>query len=439
MFLPIKMQLIQENNNNNSPLRSTDRSIPGKPVRSMAGIRLSGFMLILLIRVGTILPAEAQVQEFFFRGIALADRGLYPEARNSLERAISIDKGNPEILLELARVCYMQDDLKTALIHLENLEAAAPGKGAFLHAVIYAGMGNTEGAVKQLELHLLSEYKRPYSSILLEEAFYPIEDSPEWKELWSRDWYTGEEMFLQEVKHAVREDDHLRILEEIDRRISENGDQDDLLAARGRILLEMDQYKGAEQSYSRAIKIKPGKPDHYFGRAQVYLKQDEYGKGALDLEKSCRLDPMRLKLLLETGNAFFRSGQLEKAVGYFERYIGYYSDDLNAKYTLGLVHHRAKKYFKALEQFNACLLVEKGDPQVFKARGITYLETKTYAYALNDFGMALDLDPEDHESWYMKGQARWYLNDREGAIGDWEHAARLGSQEAADRLESINR
>ena len=52
--------------------------------------------------------------------------------------------------------------------------------------------------------------------------------------------------------------------------------------------------------------------------------------------------------------------------------------------------------------------------------------------------MALDLDPDDHEVWYLKGLARWNMNDREGAMNDWQHAARLGSPKAAEKLQQLS-
>jgi hypothetical protein len=51
--------------------------------------------------------------------------------------------------------------------------------------------------------------------------------------------------------------------------------------------------------------------------------------------------------------------------------------------------------------------------------------------------MALDLDPDDPGVWYMKGLVRWSLNDREGSVSDWKRAMRLGSYEAANKLEEL--
>ncbi len=53
--------------------------------------------------------------------------------------------------------------------------------------------------------------------------------------------------------------------------------------------------------------------------------------------------------------------------------------------------------------------------------------------------MALDLEPDNPEVWYMKGLARWSMNDREGALSDWKQASRLGSYEAALKLEEYGK
>jgi tetratricopeptide (TPR) repeat protein len=120
---------------------------------------------------------------------------------------------------------------------------------------------------------------------------------------------------------------------------------------------------------------------------------------------------------------------------YYAQYLEYYPEDAEVHYLAGQVNLDTGDYLDALTRFNECLQIEKNDPRYYTARGRTYLLTSTYRYALNDFGMALDLDPGDPEAWYLRGEVQWKMNQREGAFRDWEKAARLGSFEAARKLE----
>ncbi|MFC2098375.1 tetratricopeptide repeat protein [Bacteroidota bacterium] len=408
-------------------------------IRLTTKIHYAGSKRILFLIMGVMMgySAGAQVQEIFLKSIALADQGAYQEARTELEKALSLDSDNPAYLLKLAEVCYNSGDTPSALNYCERLNTHAPGKGSYLLATIYAESGNTGEALKYLEIHLDSQYKLPSDKILLDDAFFSLEDSPEWKKLWSRDWYSADEELLQEIRYLTVSGEYLQSLETIDEELPWRKNWDELHAARGKVLLKMGQYQGAIQSYSDAIALASEKPEHYYGRASVYIMQGNYRQAIPDLEKTVRMEPERLDLLLETGAVYHKAGQLIRASDYLDRYLEYYPDHTEARFLAGQILFDSKKYIDALDQYNACLRLDTGDPRFFKARGKTYMETKTYKYALNDLGMALDLDPYDPETWYLKGEIRWLLNERQGAIRDWEQAARLGSYDAARKLEEM--
>jgi tetratricopeptide (TPR) repeat protein len=380
------------------------------------------------------IPAVSQVQELYLRGIAMAEQGNHAGARTSLEEALQYDENNTDYLLHLAKACRNLGDPGAALEYLHRLDAIEPGKGSYLQAVIHASNGNAGEAARHLEIHLRSPYKLPSHQILMDEAFAPVEDSPQWKKLWSKDWYSDDEVFLQEIRYLAEEGELLQSLDTIDARLEAKPEWAELHAARGNVLLEMKQYQGAVQAFTRALEYSPGDAAVHYQRARAYRSQEKYEKAIADLEKACRLEPENLNLLEEIGQMYQAAGQYGKAAGYLERYTGYFPEKPEARFIYGQIHLDAGRYFDALDQFNACLRMDDTDPRFFAARGKTYLETKTYRYAIQDFGMALDLDANDPEVWYLRGQARWNTGDRAGALSDWEKAARLGSFEAARKL-----
>jgi tetratricopeptide (TPR) repeat protein len=404
----------------------------------LKGPRLA-LICVLLFGMLSAVPAEAQVRDMYLKGVALSEQGAYREARVQFEKALAIDEKNPDCIFHLAEACYRSGDVTEALSWLNSLESLEPGRGSYLLATIYASSGDAAEAVRHLETHLRSPYKLPAHRILLDDAFASIEDSPPWKALWSGTWYTEDEEFLQEIRYLTRSGDHLEALERIDSELNARPDWGELHAARGKLLLEMRQYQGATQSYSRAIETGVADPAVYRGRAEAYLLQKKYAQAIGDLEKAYRMEPEQMDLLIEISKACLKAGQFRKAAESMETYLLYYPDNAEAHYQYGQIHLSTGDYFDALDQFNACLRLDTGDPRYYAARGKTYLETETYPYALKDIGMALDLDAKDKDLWYLRGLVRWKLNEREGALGDWEHAARLGSREAVEKLREYNR
>ena len=422
MYLPRQMPLIKRMNK-----------------KQMSLNRILYPVMMALMTMLVWLPGKAQVKEHYLQAVALTERQAYPEARDHLDEALGHDPDNPDCLLKMAEVCHLSGDTRAALDYLERLEAAEPGMGSYLSASIYASFGNAAETVRHLERHLRSPYKLPYHSILLDDAFTPVEMSPEWKALWKGTWYTGEEELLQEIRYLAGSGEYLQALERIDSGLGEIPDQGDLYEARGDVLFEMGQFQASVQAYTLAMETGSTPVSRLYGRARAYIAQKKYDRAIADMEKAYRMEPEKLEMLMEIGKVYHRAGQPGKADNYLARYLDYFPDDAGARFLSGQICYESGKHLDALAQFNACLRLDKGDPRFFAARGKTYLATKTYRYALNDFGMALDLDPDDHETWYMKGLVRWNMNEREGAIRDWEQAARLGSFEAARKLEEHGR
>lgn len=387
------------------------------------------FLIAIYLSVGS-----ASGQDPYLKGIALADQGLLAEAHSLLQSQDHDRAGN--VLLGMADISYRMGDVKTALQELSELEKDVPGKGSYLQAKIHAEKGEADLAVRCLRQHLRSPFKHAQDYILLDESFQAIEGSLQWKTLWKEDWYTEEELLLQEVRYLDRNTEYLNALDMIDGEISDGKESAGLLAARGKVLLHMSQKQGSLASYTRAIKSEPGNADFYRERAEVYRAMGEYEKAAEDLERSCRINPEQLNILLDAARLNHKSGDLKSAREDADAYLLYFPDDPEANYVSGSIRMDDGKYFEAIDRFNTCLGADRSDPRYFKARGMCYLATSTFRYARNDFGMALDLDPEDAETWYMKGTSRLNLGDREGAMSDWEHAARLGSRDAAQKLET---
>lgn len=394
---------------------------------------------LTLILMLAFMSARAQVQELYLQGIALSDRGNLNEALRCFEQVLDRSPDRGDCLLRIGELYYRMGMDQAAMNYLQKLETVSPGRGSYLMARILAREGNAGDAVHRLETHLRSPYKLPRPRILLDEAFTGIEQSPEWKKLWQGEWYSEEEEFLQEIRYLSGSGENLQALELLDARIQEKPGGKDLYIARGDVLLKMNQFQGAAMAYSKALAQGPPQYACYHGRGRAFLGQGKLEKAVADLERAYRMEPENLDLLLEIGRVYREDGQSGRAGGYLGRYLDYYPDDAEAHLECGQMYFDSGKYLDALDQFNACLKVDTGDPRFFLARGKTYLETGTYRYALNDLGMALDLDPGLPEAWYLKGLARWNLGNPEGAAGDWQRAARLGSFEAAEKLEEINK
>ncbi len=396
-----------------------------------------GPMMLVLFLLVWLFHMPVFGQDPYLLGTARMHEGSYEAARAHFEQLLTADRNNPEGLLKMAETYYQTHDYQNAIIYLERLESQREGMGSYLLAKTYAQLGDAPMAALFLEKHLMSDYKLPYGTIMLDEAFTSLENSREWKNLWRNDWYSQDELVLQEISYLTGSGDYLDALDLIDQALDGTADRASLLTARGEVFHHMGNYQNSIQAYTAAIELTRMKEESYYGRAQSFMALGKFRDAIPDLQRALQLRPEKLELLKELGDAHRAAGNFDQAAEAIQDYIQYFPDQAEAHYMLGKVLFESGKYLKALDSFNRCLQLQANDPRFYAARGEAYLATGTYRFALNDFGMALDLDPKNHEVWFQKGMARWHSNDREGSIADWERASRYGSEKAAKKLKGL--
>jgi tetratricopeptide (TPR) repeat protein len=405
--------------------RNRLRKIPGHGMQALV-------LLALLVH----LPAMGQ--DPYLLGIARMEEGSLDQARQHFEQVLALDNDDAEGLLKLAETYYLDADYQQAKIFLEKLEVQREGMGSYLLARTHAKMGDAGMAAFYLEKHLRSEYKLPSSTILLDETFFPLETSQEWRSLWKNEWYSENELLFQEIAYLTSSEDYLDALDLIEESLGGTADRALLLSARGTVFKQMGHYQNAVQAYSEAIELTRMNPESFHGRAVSYVALEKFTDALPDLKRTLQLQPESLEILKELSEVHRAAGDFNKAAEAIQEYLVYYPEQAEAFYLHGQILYESGKYLKALSSFNQCLELETDDPRFYAARGKTYLATSTYPYALNDFGMALDLDPKNHEVWFQRGMAKWQSSDREGSIADWERATRYGSEKAAKKLVELS-
>ena len=130
------------------------------------------------------------------------------------------------------------------------------------------------------------------------------------------------------------------------------------------------------------------------------------------------------------------AGDLVGALSDTELYLSYFQEDDSAMYRQGLIQFQHGKYLNAIQSFNTCLSLNKGEAAYYFARGRTYAATGTTRYAEKDMSMALDLDPLNGEIWFEKGKLDEQLGNMDNACYCYGKAKQYGVFEA---LELINK
>ena len=390
---------------------------------------ISIFIIILLP-----VMAYTQQQDLFFRALASMEQKQYVDAVEDLSKVISKGNARAEAYLNRSR-CYSElGDYPSAINDLLKVEKLRKYTGSYQLARIYAITGKSDSATYYLERHLISSYKLPESTIKLDPAFASLEYMPSWKKLWSQEWYNEFEMLHAEINYQIKSRQYMEALDLIDQNLGKYSHRPQLFAARGEIFMNLENYTSAVNAYSKAINITKIQPEYYIRRAAALKMLGKYEDALDDLNKAIKIEPENFTLYLERSWLYNELEKYPLSIQDITFYMELFPEEDGAIYQCGQVYFSQGSYLKALEMFNKCLSLDRSKAEYFAARGDTYLETKTYRYALQDYGMSLDLKANNPDVYLNKGLARFYLNDKEGACKDWQKAVRYGSDRARELL-----
>ncbi len=365
---------------------------------------------------------------------ACIQTGRYDEAINFLTEAIKLKPNTPRLYLKRGKAYYFTDKLDNALSDFHETNNLSDDLADLWLSKTYARLGNTEKAIFYLRDHLKSRYRQKEKVIKKDDAFNALQYTNEWYLFWEENWYTPEEDAEKEIDYLVKKGLYLDALALLEEKIPESKEAHRLYSCRARINKKLNNFKGALEDWNNAISTEKRIPRYFIERGEISLEMGRFRDAIEDFSRALREDPSNFPVYLKRSNAYAGLKEYKLAIADVNTYLRYIEDDQEAIELCGNLNFKNENYIEALKYFNKNLSKDKSNAEYYKDRGKTYLKTRTYTYAINDFSMALDLSPMDGEAYFLKGIACFETGDREGACFNWTQAKRNGESGAVDYL-----
>ncbi len=355
---------------------------------------------------------------------------------NYLSHAISADPSAVEYYLKRGEAYYMLKKFDGALGDFAKANQIKSNIANLWLAKTYARLDDKKEAIDYLKRHLESEYRQPEKAIQQDKAFDNLQFSDEWFMLWQGNWYTPEENLEKEVGYLAKKGAFIDALALVDNSLRDPSCSKPglLYSYRADIEIQQGNFKAAAMDFTNAIEKSRTDGKLYKKRGMAYLNAGKYKEAVDDFSKTLRYDPAEFGVYILRAKAYNALDDFSAAEKDMKTYLDYFPRDMDAIALAGEFCYNNHNYIGALKYFNKNLSLDGSRPEYFKARGKTYYQIGMYKYAIDDLSMALDLYPNDGETYYFKGLSRFYSGNRSGACDDWKIAVKLGNLPAIERL-----
>jgi len=364
---------------------------------------------------------------------AFAESGQYNNAIGVLSAAIGSSEES-SLLMERAEAYIYTGDLSAALNDLNSANRITPGLGEYGLARVYAMRRDVSTSLYHLERHLTSAFKKSERVILLDPAFSNIENRPEWRQFWRREWYTGYERQMAEIEYYSSRgntDQARTILRSLT--ADYPGNSENLYAA-ALVDISAGNLSGAAKSLAELTAKHPS--EERYLRLYAHTQEDMRNPSGASVTYT-RLISMNIPdagLYLSRAECYRKTGEFSKARADAASYLGFYNDSKKGLSLAGRIESDAGDNLRALEYFSRNVILHPNDQQCYVDRANTYFLSRSWDRAINDYAMSLDLMPDNPEAWLNKGISLLNSGRRDDACLDFRRAFRLGEKRATEYI-----
>ena len=376
-----------------------------------------------------------QSVDYILKARAFDSQGKPEQAVKVLTEAISLSNES-SLFIERAEARLSQRAWSDAISDLNEANKITTASGEFGLARIYAFKGDAATSLYHLELSMNSSYRKSEKDIMLDPAFGQIENRPEWRQFWKKEWYSFSEKSISVIEYYISSgmiDESKVALADLK---NNAGNQDDIIYAEALINLSSSRYDDAIRAVNSLIAANPANEKYLRLLAKA---QTMTGNAAGASDTYTRLFTSGVAdagMLILRAECYRKTGENDKAMNDLEKYLSLYPENKTALSLAGKVEAVSGDNLKALDYFSRNLKLHPNDADCYVDRANSYFVSRSWDWAVKDYSMSLDLNPSNSDAWLNKGIALLNASKVEDACHDFRKALSLGNKRASEYVSS---
>ena len=371
--------------------------------------------------------------DYLMKGKALVEQGKSDDAIIILTKALESFRES-QIYLGRAEAFIEKGDYSRAINDFNSANDVAPSSGEYGLARIYGLKGDAATSVYHLESCLRSSYRKSEKDILLDPAFSLIENKPEWRQFWKKEWYSTVEKGISEIEYNISTgniNEAKSILSVLSGNYPENNNNSYAGA-----LISFAEKKYPE-TISALTSLLAKEPENEKAIRLLAKAQEATGNNAGASSTYTRLLDLGIpdaEILMLRAECYRKTGVLNKAKEDVVKYIDLYPGNKKALSFAGKIESASGDNIKALTYFSENLKLHPNDAECYLDRANAYFISKSWDWAAKDYSMSLDLQPQNSDAWLNKGISLVNSGKREDACFDFRKSFNLGNRKATEYL-----
>ena len=184
----------------------------------------------------------------------------------------------------------------------------------------------------------------------------------------------------------------------------------------------------AEIAWRAYLKVHPSSSEAYAHMGLLEARQEHYTDAIPFYRKALSLDSSIPGLRLNLGLAYFKAGEMKKALQEFSPLLGSAPqsspDRQRLAILVGMSHYSLGQFAQAAVYLKQAVSRDPQNIELLMALAHSYLWSKQYQNVLDTYRVILQLNPESAEADMLAGEASDELKDTPGAIVQFRAAVK---------------
>lgn len=200
----------------------------------------------------------------------------------------------------------------------------------------------------------------------------------------------------------------------------------DIHLMKGSTWLLMGNEKEAGKSFEKAIRYAgPEKDDILYHIGASYVQTGEIEKAVVYFEQSLEINPENELALYDLGFFSDQEGKYQKSIEYYNRYLDIDPFNFSIWFNLGISYNKAGEFEKAVEAYEYALaLNEDFDQSLFNIAN-AYANGGKYQLAVKKYREYLKRDPDNDDAYCYIGECYLNLDNHAKALLNYNKAIEL--------------